>query len=182
MSTPALNLIREGFVARRENCPADAHRLFSDAVTAARASGARRDLIQALAGLGQIDRDEGDGDAALPLYEEAVALCREEGNPLALAHTVRHLGDIHQDAGRLEEAEPCYAEALALYRANASEASALDVANAVRPYAILKGAVGERAAATNLWEEARDLYAEVGIQAGVDEGEAHLAALRLGSD
>jgi len=175
--TTAPDLIREGHLARRENRPADAHSAFTEAVRISRESGRRRDLIQALAGQGQIDRGRGDGAAALPLYEEAVEHCREEGNPLALAHTVRHLGDIHQDAGRLEAAEPCYVEALELYREHRSEAAPLDVANAVRPFAILKEVGGDRDLAIELWREARAGYLEVGIQAGVDEADVHLAGL-----
>ncbi len=101
MSDTVASLVRRAAHARRENRVADAHRDLIEAVALGRQAGVLRELVQALKGLGQIERDLGRGAAARPLYEEAVDLSREEGDPLVLAHTVRHLGDIHQDAGRL---------------------------------------------------------------------------------
>ena len=133
-------------------------------------------MVRALEGLGQIERDLGRGDAALPLYEEAVRICRDGGDALRLAHTIRHLGDIHQDAARLELAEPCYREALAIYRSHHRTAP-LDLANAIRPFAILHETLGRREQAIDLWKEARDLYAGLNLQAGVVESKQHLARL-----
>ncbi len=176
MSKAVIELMRQADRARRENRPADAHRDWADAVVLCRQAGVQRELVRALKGLGQIERDLGRGDAARPLYEEAVAICREEGAPLALAHTVRHLGDIHQDAGRAELAEPCYHEALALYRRH-KKPPPLDLANALRPLAILKEDAGEVEEARRLWEEARDLYAAANVREGVAESAARLARL-----
>ncbi len=176
MSDAAIKLMKEADRARRENRPADAHRDLVEAVALCRQAGAQGELVQALKGLGQIERDLGHGDAARPLYEEAVAICREEGDVLTLAHTVRHLGDIHRDAGRVELAEPCYHEALALYRSHEGTPP-LDLANAIRPLAMLKDAAGEVEEARRLWEEARDLYEAVSVREGVAECSARLARL-----
>ncbi len=173
----AIRLIKQADRARREHRLTDAHRDLVEAVALCRQAGERRELVRALKGLGQLERDLGHGDAARPLYEEAVAICREEGDPLTLAHTVRHLGDIHQDAGRVELAEPCYREALALYR-KYQRTPPLDLANAIRPLAILKDNAGEVEVARRLWEEARDLYASVGVREGVAESSARLERLR----
>ena len=89
-------------------------------------------------------RREGRLDDALHLYEEAVALCRLDNDPLQLAHTVRHLGDVHHDAGRLDRAEHCYREALAWYRAHPNTPP-LDLANTLRPLAILEERLGRTA-------------------------------------
>ena len=128
--------------------------------------------------MGQIERDLNNNDAALRLYEEAVAICREEGDALMLAHTVRHIGDIHQDARRDELAEPCYHEALSIYRSHA-ETLPLDLANTIRPLAILKETAGEFEEATRLWTEARDLYAAVNVSQGVAESSRRLARLQF---
>lgn len=95
-----------------------------------------------------------------------------------LAHTVRHLGDIHRDAGHFDLAEPCYHEALSLYRSDKRTPS-LDLANAVRPLAILKENTGDFEEARRLWEETRDLYAAVNVSQGVAESSARLAPLVL---
>ena len=176
MADVAIKLIRRAHRARRENRLADAHRDLVAAVSVCRQSAVQCELIQALKGLGQIERDLGHGDAARSLYEEAVAICREEGDPLVLAHMVRHLGDIHRDAGRVELSEPCYYEALALYRRH-ERTPPLDLANAIRPLAILKGDSGEVEEARKLWAEARDLYAAVDVREGVAECSARLARL-----
>jgi tetratricopeptide (TPR) repeat protein len=176
LSNEALSLMRRADRARRENRLADAHREWSEAVVLCREAGEPAELVQALKGLGQIERDLGRGDAARPLYEEAVALCRRGADALALAHTVRHLGDIHRDAGRLELARPCYDEALALYRGSPRTAP-LDLANTVRPLAMLKEHAGEIEEARRLWTEARDLYAAANVGEGVAECSARLARL-----
>ena len=181
MNETADGLMRGADLARRENRLPDAHRDLVEAVALCRQSGKPGSLIQALKKLGQIERDLGRGNAALPLYEEAVALCRDKSDPLLLAHTVRHLGDIHQDAGRVALAEPCYHEALLLYRGDEGTPP-LDLANALRPLAILKEKTGDLDEARRLFAEARDLYAAIGVRAGVVECQARVARLdrRLG--
>ncbi len=169
-------LLDDASRARRERRLDDARRDVTAAVALCRGTGTRRDLARALMASGQIERDLGRGAAAWPFYEEAVALSREDGEPLALAHSARHLGDLHREAGRLDQAGTCYDEALRLYRAQ-EETDRLDLANAIRPLAILREATGDAAAARGLWAEARDLYAAAGIAAGVTECTARLARL-----
>ncbi len=172
----AVTLMRQAARARRDGRLVDAHRDYAQAVAICRRTGGSRELVQALKGLGQIERDLGHGDTARPLYEEAVATCRKLDDQLALAHTVRHLGDIHLDAGRREMAEPCYHEALAIYRGDERTPS-LDLANAIRPLAILKDDAGRVEEARRLWEEARSLYAAANVRVGVEESSARLARL-----
>jgi tetratricopeptide (TPR) repeat protein len=114
-----------------------------------------------------------DGAMARHCYEEAVALFREADEPLALAHTIRHLGDVYQEQGHLDLAEPCYVEALKLYR-NSEDKGSLDLANAIRSLAILRCEQTR-----SLWEEARDLYSSLSIEAGIKESTARVAALSI---
>lgn len=95
---------------------------------------------------------------------------------MLLAHTLRHLGDVHQDLDQLAQSEACYREAVALYRESGA-ARSLDLANAVRPYALLKERVGDHVEAHELWTEAHRLYASVNAAAGVAECATHLAKL-----
>jgi tetratricopeptide (TPR) repeat protein len=153
MPHAALELIEAAQLARREQRLTDAHQVLVEAVQLCRQSGERHELALALKALGQIDRDLGRVDAARPLYEEAAMIYRDHGDTIHLAHTIRHLGDIHQDADRLTDAENCYHEALALYRAHKTDP--LELANAIRPFAILKEATGKPEEARPLWEEAK---------------------------
>jgi tetratricopeptide (TPR) repeat protein len=109
-------------------------------------------------------------------YKLAVAYARRAGDPLRLAHRVRHLGDAYYYAGRFALAEPCYVEALAIYRRDA-HTRPLDLANAIRSFAVLKDELGVAEEAQRLWQEAHDLYVGVNVPAGVAESAARLALL-----
>ena len=177
-SDDSAELMRKANTLRFEH-PAEARRLYGEAAEQARQHGSCQQLIQALKGLGQIARDLRANDLALRLYEEAVALCRKENQALLLAHTIRHVGDLHQDMKRDDLAAPCYEEALEIYRSHA-ETRTLDLANAVRPFALLKEHAGAIDEAKQLWTEARDLYASANVQAGVKECSRHLSILEGG--
>ena len=72
--------------------------------------------------------------------------------------------------------EPCYHEALTLYRRN-ERTAALDLANAIRPLAMLQEQKGEVKQARSLWAEAKELYAAADVDAGVGESSRHIANL-----
>jgi len=175
MSDASDKLLRQASQARRENRLADAKRDLTEAVAVCRKSGSLVELEKALTGLGQIERDLQNFEAARKHYEEAVAICRVQGDALKLAHTIRHLGDIHRHEGHRGLAEPCYREALSLYRSR--ETPPLELANAIRGLAILQSDAGEVKEARLLWAEARELYAAVKVEAGVAESSRRLAGL-----
>lgn len=149
------------------------HADLSEAVEICRRVDAKRELSIALGKLGHVEQNE---EAKVACYVEAVAAARECGDAMRLAHVVRHLGDVHSNAGRGAEAKSCYDEALTLYR-SADSPPTLDFANAVRPMAILLADVGDREEALDLWREAGELYATVGIAEGVEEAERWIERL-----
>jgi tetratricopeptide (TPR) repeat protein len=110
-------------------------------------------------------------------YAEAAQIYRTENNPLAYAHTIRHIADMHLDESHHAEAKPLYEESLELYRNN-FDTKLLDLANAVRPYALLNEKLGNFETARQLWQEARNLYASLRLEAGILECEAHLTTLQ----
>jgi len=110
------------------------------------------------------------------LYAEAAQLYRSDKNPLACAHTIRHVADMFLNESRYAEAEPLYEEALELYRSSLNT-KLLDLANTVRPFALLHEKIGNPEAARQLWQEARNLYASLRIEPGVKECDAHIAKL-----
>jgi ankyrin repeat protein len=164
---PIRELVLRGRRARFTD-PEEARALFAEAAEKSRESGARRELVEALKGIAQIDRDLGRLAEALPFYEEAVSVCRLIDDPLLLAHTLRHLGDLHHDDGDDDLAVPQYDEALALYRA--SDAPPLDLANALRSLAVIKDTEA-------LWEEVHHLYVATNVPPGVAETAVRLAKL-----
>ncbi|MBZ5494616.1 MAG: tetratricopeptide repeat protein [Acidobacteriia bacterium] len=169
------NLLTQSRHARFKT-PDDAKRDLAEAVRLARASDDRLQLAQTLTALGQIERDLHLADEALRHYEEAAAIYRTAEVPLKVAHTIRHIGDIHQDEGRLGEAEPFYREALAIYRVH-KETPLLDLANAIRPLALLTTKTSRPQEAKMLWEETRKLYAAVNVDAGVAESTRQIGLL-----
>jgi tetratricopeptide (TPR) repeat protein len=176
MPTRTETLLMQGHQARREHRLDDAKRIFSEAVETARLSKDRPWLAQAYTELGRVERDLREIDAALLHYGEAAAVYRRLDDPLRLAHIVRHIGDILSESGQLEPAGPHFREALEIYRAH-PETPPLDLANALRGYALLQEELGEKQEAVALWRGARELYAQFNVQAGVDEGNRRIERL-----
>lgn len=154
--------------ARREGKYDDAHRLALQVANISRSDHRRTHLITALKLLGQVERDRDNLDAALPYLYEAVAQARLVDAPDLLAHTVRHLGDLYQDLNRFHKAQYCYAEAMKLYEDNPGTHD-LDLANTIRPLAILFERTGKKANAATYWRAAMSLYELAGIEEGVLE-------------
>ncbi len=106
----------------------------------------------------------------------AVARARRGHDRLKLAHRVRHLGDAYHYAGRAALAEDCYVEALSIYRLH-TEPRSLDLANAIRSFAVLRHETGALEAAEPLWQEAHDLYVALSVPPGIAESAARLGLL-----
>jgi tetratricopeptide (TPR) repeat protein len=124
---------------------------------------------------GRRARAAGNREAARACYAEAAAQYRREGLTLAWAHTIRHVADLWLEDAQFADAQPLYEEALEAYRGSL-ETRILDLANTLRPYALLMEAMGNPGAAGKLWREAQNLYASIRVEAGVAECESHLAA------
>ena len=125
---------------------------------------------------GRQARNAGDFAVARAHYAEAARIYRDQNNFLAYAHCIRHIADIYQQESNLVEARPLYEESLEVYRSDL-ETKLLDLANTVRPYALLNEKQGSLEVARMLWEEARQLYGSLRIDAGVAECDAHLRQL-----
>ncbi len=176
MPNVADSLITSGYKARREGRLKDAEQLFSEAVGLSGGPADQAALAKSLTGLAQIKRDLENNTEALLHYRKAADIYRRLPDPLRLAHTVRHVGDILRSEGSIAEASPCYEEALRVYRQN-PETSPLDLANAIRGFALLRTEAGETEQAKSLWQEARRLYEVENIQAGVQESDAQMDLL-----
>ena len=178
MSSSLEELIASGYKARKGHRPEQAKEVFSEAVRLSRKTADALLLASSLTGLGQIERDLDHNDAAVQHYREAVGILKGEPDRLRFAHTIRHLADILREDGSPEEAAACYEEALKVYREH-TETPPLDLANALRGFALLKGGIGENEQASSLWREARSLYESVNVQAGVEESERQIARLKV---
>jgi tetratricopeptide (TPR) repeat protein len=111
-------------------------------------------------------RNAGDTEGALGAYQRAADAYAREGDTLGEAHAVRHVGDILRGLQRYREADRRYERALALYEAREDRLD-LDLANALRGYALSLEAQGKEA--TAFWQRAHTLYQAAGVEAGVAE-------------
>jgi tetratricopeptide (TPR) repeat protein len=176
MSYQIQALLDQAQQARRERRSGDARLHLQEAVRLCRENTEQLLLARALTGLGQIERDLSNPAEALRAYQEAAMLYRNAGEDLKYAHAIRHAGDIYREEKLPGPAEPCYRAALEIYRSHA-EPHPLDVANAIRGYALLKEETGDTLEALALWKEARELYAKVQVEAGVAESTRRIALL-----
>jgi len=176
MSEITERLRTDALHARREHRLTEARQFLIEALALCRQSNDQADLASTLIDLGRIERDLGNNETELAHYEAAVAILRNLDNVLKLAHTIRRVADIQRHQGRTGAADPNYREALAIYRDH-KRAPPLDLANAIRGYAVLKQDTGEVTLARSLWQKARDLYAAVGVKEGVEESSRRLALI-----
>lgn len=174
MATNIEELANRVTVARRENRLSAAQSDAEKLVELCRNNTNKEKLASALMMLGQIERDRDKRSRALQHYEEAVAICREVADTQVMAHTVRHLADLYCEEAKFDLAEKFFDEALTLYRSEPNTAPA-NLANAIRGYAVLKDAIDEHEAAKQFWKEARELYLDLGIDAGVAECDSRLS-------
>ncbi len=132
------------------------------------------DAIQTQLDAARQARADGDPVAARNGYARAAALARETSRPLPRAQALRHLSDLDREADRPDAALAHAEQALSLYRRHGQEAS-LDAANALRLMALALEGLRRAPAAARAWTEARALYVALGIEAGVEESDVHLA-------
>jgi tetratricopeptide (TPR) repeat protein len=170
-------LFVQGYKARREGRSADSRAVFLKGVRDASEVGDRPFLAEALCGLGQADRDIGNLEAARHQYANAAVLYRQIGPPERLAYALRHEADILRELCLPAEAEPLYVEAEGIYRQQGAEAD-LDLANTLRGLASVTESSGRPDASRSLFQQAGELYAKCGVEAGVAECNKRLSQLR----
>jgi tetratricopeptide (TPR) repeat protein len=170
------SLLEHARIAKKENRLEEAAELFRKALTACVPSDSPALCATLYEELAYVERNLQDLNASLKLYRQASRVYRDLGNPLKVAHTMRHAADILREQKRQDEATPLYAETLEIYRKH-KDTPPLDLANAIRGFALLKEDVGDRTEALSLWGEARDLYQLTGIEAGVLESSRRIGLL-----
>jgi tetratricopeptide (TPR) repeat protein len=113
-------------------------------------------------------RQEGRSTEAEQAYRQATEQARSNGNLAALAHALRHMSDLARQRDAPAEARTYASEAVELYRKSDDR---LGLANAIRLRALSAASAQE---ATAEWQEARDLYLNLGVLPGIEECDANL--------
>lgn len=174
-----VDLVKRALAARRDGDAEAAEAAAREALSQARArndEAGRETLVVALSVMAQIDQDAGRLDVATQRYAQAAEVCRRPPASPRLPHVLRHLGMLQLRAKNLLAAISCCEEAVALRREQ-PDTPALEMANTLRPLALIREAEGRKADAAALWKEAASLYAAAGVASGVEESRSRLAAL-----
>jgi tetratricopeptide (TPR) repeat protein len=91
-------------------------RLLEEALSLFRGLDYKPGITQALIGLGELARLDGDGERAARAYEECRAIAREEGDGMSEAKALANLAYVAQQRGEYAHAAELLTEALALRR------------------------------------------------------------------
>lgn len=116
-------------------------------------------------------RRRGEREYSIELYGQAAELFHDAGKTLREAHALRHIGDILRGEAMLDAAREYYERAIVLYERRRDRRD-LDLANALRGYALLLEGLGDDPRA--LWSRVRELYVAEGVEAGVTECDKRL--------
>jgi tetratricopeptide (TPR) repeat protein len=170
------SLLERASIAKKERRLEDAATLFREALAECAASDSQALRATLYEELAYVERNLRDLETSQRHYRQASEIYSSLGNPLKTAHTVRHAADILREQTKPEQAAPLYAESLEIYRRH-KETPPLDLANAIRGFALVKEQTGDRKEALSLWREARDLYELTGIEAGVSESDRRIGLL-----
>lgn len=176
---PVVDLVKQALAARREGDGEAAEAAAREALSIARSQtdeGGRDALVVALSVMAQVDQDAGRLDVATQRYAQAAEHCRRPPVSPRLPHVLRHLGMLQFRARNLLAAISCCEEAVELRRRE-PDTPPLEMANTLRPLALIRESEGRKADAVKLWKEASALYARAGVESGVQESRSHLAEL-----
>lgn len=155
--------------------------LLERAIAVATSENDHYGLAYALNKLAHLRADLEGREVAIELLREAAEAGRRAKSGLLEGEALRHWADHLRHENKLDEAEPIYWRALESLKSD-RETSTLSLGNAYRPIAILYSGLGDTSKAIRYWEEARKLYAEEGIAAGIEECDANLAKLKNNLD
>ena len=122
--------------------------------------------------LGHIYRLRGDLEAASKQYRRLLELAPDDESSRAIA--LGNLGLIYRTQGKLAEAEQFHRDALAI---NLKLGSLAGQASALANLGLIAEDRGNLVEARRLWTEARELFARVGAEPRVKQGESWLAGL-----
>jgi tetratricopeptide (TPR) repeat protein len=170
------SLLEQGRNAKSAHLPEDARNAFLEGLAACHGDEDGPLAATLYEELAYVERNLRELEPAVRHYRKASQLYGRLDNPLKTAHTLRHAADILREQNKRDESALLYAEALEIYR-NHEETPQLDLANAIRGYALLKEDQEDREQAICLWHEAGKLYDLTGIEAGVAESRKRIGVL-----
>ena len=125
----------------------------------------------------QLELDQHNLDKALAYGKKSSEFYKENNDLDKVAHSTRHIADLQRKLGKINDSLQSYTEAITIYKTNA-EVNTLDLANALRGYALALAKNNKIDEAISAWEEAREIYEANNIQEGIDEASSELKSLK----
>ena len=125
----------------------------------------------------QIAADQRNWELAAEYGWKAIEYYKCAENTNKVAHALRHQADIMCRMDCEIEAHTLYQKALDIYKQD-TNTSTLDLANALRGYALNLNNMGRKKKAREIWEETKGLYAKIGLVDGVEEAQSWLNQLK----
>ena len=116
----------------------------------------------------QIAADQEQWELAAEYGWKAIEYYKNDGDTNKTAHALRHQADVMRKLDCGIEAHALYQKAVDIYRKD-ENTSTLDMANALRGYALNLIDMGQKEKARQIWEETAELYAQIGLIDGVEE-------------
>lgn len=169
-------LLEDAWVRRRENNYKEAETL----VTKAKELCKEDDFIF----LGRIyhvtmqfEYDRKNYTKALQLCQESLSYYKKSKDLNKIAHSTRHIADLEYHLGNYDNSEEFYKASLKLYREN-KNTNSLDMANALRGYAILLEKNKKGLEAIQIWTGAKQYYEASNIKAGINEANKKIKLLQ----
>jgi tetratricopeptide (TPR) repeat protein len=145
--------------------PGQARSLHAAALTLTRRNGDRYQQGRALIGLAEVSRQQGQHDQAADYDRQALSLLREIGDRGGQAEALNSAGETFLATRQLGQARACHTAALTLTRRTGDryqQARAHDGLAAAWP------ATGDTSTAHRHWQQARDIYTELGVPEATD--------------
>lgn len=129
----------------------------------------------------QFESDHDNPSRALKLLQRSLSFYKKTGSSIKIAHSTRHIADLERRIGDVEDSESNYRTSIDIYKSNKST-SKVDLANAIRGYALVLEKRGKIQEAIEAWKEARELYRACKLEEGVDEANLKLDSLIYGRE
>lgn len=126
--------------------------------------------------LAQFEADQDEYKTALNYYQQSLAFYEKTPFKDKVAHSLRHVADTFYSLNEIEEARSRYENVLEIYSAQ-EETNDVDMANALRGYALVLEKQDEKAAAVKEWSTILTIYEKYNLKSGITEAKSKIDQL-----
>jgi len=126
--------------------------------------------------LAQFEADQDEYKNALNYYQQSLAFYQKTDLQDKVAHSLRHVADTFYSLNNIEEARSQYESVIEIYHSQ-ENTNDVDIANALRGYALVLEKQNEKVAAAKEWATILSIYEKYNLQAGIKEAKQKITRL-----